>query len=273
MAHHQERGARRRDRERRHGHASSRGRARSSPVVRPAAPAAVRRSLARRQEGARSARPAQSRRVDRSGMIRKVGTAEGSSRTPHRIASQKRMRPRRTTTRASRAIDILLLHYTGMQTADEALARLKDREAKVSCHYFVDEDGRVTQIVPEARRAWHGGAGSWKGAIDINSRSIGIEIVNPGTRVRLSRFSRRPDRRRHRALPRHHQAPPASRANACSGTPMSRRRARRIRARNSPGRSLPPPASVSGSIRRRSSKAGLFRRMTAVRRSRICRNS
>ena len=77
-------------------------------------------------------------------------------------------------------VDILLLHYTGMQTADEALARLKDREARVSCHYFVDEDGRVTQMVPEARRAWHGGAGSWKGAVDINSRSIGIEIVNPG---------------------------------------------------------------------------------------------
>ncbi|MGB9366158.1 MAG: N-acetylmuramoyl-L-alanine amidase [Xanthobacteraceae bacterium] len=77
-------------------------------------------------------------------------------------------------------IDILLLHYTGMQTADEALARLADRGAKVSCHYFVDEDGRVTQMVPEARRAWHGGLGSWKGAVDINSRSIGIEIVNPG---------------------------------------------------------------------------------------------
>ena len=77
-------------------------------------------------------------------------------------------------------VDILLLHYTGMQTADEALERLKDREARVSCHYFVDEDGRVTQMVPEARRAWHGGAGSWKGAVDINSRSIGIEIVNPG---------------------------------------------------------------------------------------------
>jgi N-acetylmuramoyl-L-alanine amidase len=77
-------------------------------------------------------------------------------------------------------VDILLLHYTGMQTAGEALERLKDREAKVSCHYFVDEDGRVTQMVPEARRAWHGGLGSWKGAVDINSRSIGIEIVNPG---------------------------------------------------------------------------------------------
>ena len=73
MAHDQERGARRRDRERRHGHASSRGRARSSAVVRPAAPAAVRRGVARRQEGARSARPAQSRRADRS-MILKAET-------------------------------------------------------------------------------------------------------------------------------------------------------------------------------------------------------
>ena len=77
-------------------------------------------------------------------------------------------------------IDMLLLHYTGMQTADEALERLKDRAAKVSCHYFVDEDGRVTQMVHEAQRAWHGGAGSWRGAVDINARSIGIEIVNPG---------------------------------------------------------------------------------------------
>src|SRR4029079_15410660 len=77
-------------------------------------------------------------------------------------------------------IDMLLLHYTGMETAEAALDRLKDREAKVSCHYCVDEDGQVTQMVAEAQRAWHGGAGSWKGAVDINSRSIGIEIVNPG---------------------------------------------------------------------------------------------
>jgi len=77
-------------------------------------------------------------------------------------------------------IDILLLHYTGMQTAEEALARLTDREAGVSCHYFVYEDGRIDQLVPERRRAWHAGASSWKGATDINARSIGIEIVNPG---------------------------------------------------------------------------------------------
>ena len=77
-------------------------------------------------------------------------------------------------------IDILLLHYTGMQTAEEALARLSDREAKVSSHYFVHEDGSIVQLVPERRRAWHAGEASWKGATDINSRSIGIEVVNPG---------------------------------------------------------------------------------------------
>ena len=77
-------------------------------------------------------------------------------------------------------IDILLLHYTGMPTAEEAFARLTDKEAKVSSHYFVYEDGRIVQLVPEARRAWHAGASSWKGATDINSRSIGIEIANPG---------------------------------------------------------------------------------------------
>jgi N-acetylmuramoyl-L-alanine amidase len=77
-------------------------------------------------------------------------------------------------------IDILLLHYTGMPTAEEALARLTDKESKVSSHYFVHDDGRIEQLVPEARRAWHAGISSWKGATDINARSIGIEIVNPG---------------------------------------------------------------------------------------------
>ena len=76
--------------------------------------------------------------------------------------------------------DIILLHYTGMKTADEALQRLCDTEARVSCHYFVYENGSILQLVPEARRAWHAGESSWAGQTDINSRSIGIEIVNPG---------------------------------------------------------------------------------------------
>jgi N-acetylmuramoyl-L-alanine amidase len=76
--------------------------------------------------------------------------------------------------------DILLMHYTGMETGEAALARLTDKAAKVSAHYFVDEDGRILQLVPEHRRAWHAGLASWKRATDINARSIGIEVVNPG---------------------------------------------------------------------------------------------
>ncbi len=78
------------------------------------------------------------------------------------------------------AIDILLLHYTGMVSATAALARLCDVTAKVSAHYCIDEDGTLYRLVPEAKRAWHAGAASWAGADDINARSIGIELVNPG---------------------------------------------------------------------------------------------
>jgi N-acetylmuramoyl-L-alanine amidase len=78
------------------------------------------------------------------------------------------------------AIDILLLHYTGMESATAAIARLCDVTAKVSAHYCVDEDGILFRLVPEDRRAWHAGAASWAGAGDINARSIGIELVNPG---------------------------------------------------------------------------------------------
>ncbi|MDE2476226.1 MAG: N-acetylmuramoyl-L-alanine amidase [Alphaproteobacteria bacterium] len=77
-------------------------------------------------------------------------------------------------------IDILLLHYTGMQTGAAAVARLCDPEAGVSAHYTVDEDGTVFSHVPEERRAWHAGISFWAGARDVNARSIGIEIVNPG---------------------------------------------------------------------------------------------
>jgi N-acetylmuramoyl-L-alanine amidase len=77
------------------------------------------------------------------------------------------------------AIDMIVLHYTA-QTGADALARLCDPIAKVSSHYLVYEDGRIDQLVPEARRAWHAGVSMWEGEHDINSRSIGIEIVNPG---------------------------------------------------------------------------------------------
>jgi len=77
-------------------------------------------------------------------------------------------------------IDMLVLHYTGMKTADEALARLCDPAAKVSAHYTIGRDGRVFAHVPEARRAWHAGVSFWAGESNVNARSIGIELVNPG---------------------------------------------------------------------------------------------
>lgn len=76
--------------------------------------------------------------------------------------------------------DIILLHYTGMQTGESAEAWLCDPVSEVSSHYLVHEDGRVVQMVREGDRAWHAGKGSWRGRSDINSRSIGIEVVNPG---------------------------------------------------------------------------------------------
>jgi N-acetylmuramoyl-L-alanine amidase len=82
--------------------------------------------------------------------------------------------------RKEREIDSLILHYTGMPTSAGALAWLCNPAAQVSCHYFVEEDGTILQLVPEARRAWHAGASKWKLDDDINSGSIGVEIVNPG---------------------------------------------------------------------------------------------
>jgi N-acetylmuramoyl-L-alanine amidase len=77
-------------------------------------------------------------------------------------------------------VDMLVLHYTGMTSGEAAMARLCDPAAKVSAHYTIDEDGTVYAMVPESRRAWHAGLSCWAGARDINSRSIGIEMVNPG---------------------------------------------------------------------------------------------
>ncbi len=81
---------------------------------------------------------------------------------------------------ADKPVDILLLHYTGMISEEGALAWLSDPRSEVSAHYFVGEDGRVVQMVDESRRAWHAGRSVWAGESDINSRSIGIEIANPG---------------------------------------------------------------------------------------------
>lgn len=84
---------------------------------------------------------------------------------------------------------MLVLHYTGMETGQVALERMCDPEAKVAAHYMVEEDGRIFQLVDEAKRAWHAGVASWVGLEDINSRSIGIEIVNGGHDYGLPEFS------------------------------------------------------------------------------------
>jgi N-acetylmuramoyl-L-alanine amidase len=77
-------------------------------------------------------------------------------------------------------ISMVVLHYTGMETAAAALDRLCDPAAEVSAHYMIDEDGTVLRLVPEDKRAWHAGRSYWRGITDVNSASIGIEIVNPG---------------------------------------------------------------------------------------------
>ncbi|RIX98807.1 N-acetylmuramoyl-L-alanine amidase [Aureimonas flava] len=89
--------------------------------------------------------------------------------SPHHDARRDGLRP-----------EILLLHYTGMESGAAALRRLSGAEGEVSSHYLVEEDGCVFQLVAEERRAWHAGVSWWRGRDDVNSRSIGVEIVNPG---------------------------------------------------------------------------------------------
>jgi N-acetylmuramoyl-L-alanine amidase len=78
--------------------------------------------------------------------------------------------------------ELIVIHYTGMATSAEARARLCDPVAEVSAHWLIAEDGVAEALVPEDRRAWHAGAGAWQGRGDVNSRSIGIELANPGDR-------------------------------------------------------------------------------------------
>jgi N-acetylmuramoyl-L-alanine amidase len=77
-------------------------------------------------------------------------------------------------------ISMIVLHYTGMPDCEGALDRLTSPDAGVSAHYLVDEDGTTYQLVDEEMRAWHAGKSRWRGIKDVNSASIGIEIVNPG---------------------------------------------------------------------------------------------
>jgi N-acetylmuramoyl-L-alanine amidase len=87
--------------------------------------------------------------------------------------------------------DSIVLHYTGMPTAEAALALLRDPASQVSAHYFVWESGEIAQLVAEDKRAWHAGASFWSGESDLNSASIGVEIANPGHDGALPPFPRR----------------------------------------------------------------------------------
>lgn len=92
--------------------------------------------------------------------------------------------------RGDAPIEKLVLHYTGMQSGEDALERLCDVESEVSSHYLVEEDGRIFQLVDEEKRAWHAGIAYWRGCRDINARSVGIEIVNPGHEFGYREFPR-----------------------------------------------------------------------------------
>jgi len=78
------------------------------------------------------------------------------------------------------SLQYIVLHYTGMKSGEEALARLCNPQSEVSAHYLIEEDGRIFKLVDEAKRAWHAGKSFWRGVTDINSASVGIELVNPG---------------------------------------------------------------------------------------------
>jgi N-acetylmuramoyl-L-alanine amidase len=99
---------------------------------------------------------------------------------PDHGGAEVRVSPNFGPRRDGKRADAIILHYTGMETGEAAETWLCNPESEVSAHYLVHEDGRIVQMVREADRAWHAGAGSWQGETDMNSRSIGIEIVNPG---------------------------------------------------------------------------------------------
>jgi N-acetylmuramoyl-L-alanine amidase len=77
-------------------------------------------------------------------------------------------------------VSMVVLHYTEMLSAEEALARMCDPESEVSAHYLISEAGEVVRLVPEDKRAWHAGVAYWRGHTDVNGRSIGIELDHPG---------------------------------------------------------------------------------------------
>jgi N-acetylmuramoyl-L-alanine amidase len=99
---------------------------------------------------------------------------------PDHEGAEVRVSPNFSPRRDGARPEFIVLHYTGMETGETAEAWLCDPVSEVSSHYLVHEDGRIIQMVRESDRAWHAGKGSWRGKTDVNSSSVGIEIVNPG---------------------------------------------------------------------------------------------
>ena len=115
----------------------------------------------------------------------------GSFRPDSRLVKEVRPSPNFGARRGVKRPDLLILHYTGMQDCEAALRRLTEKSSEVSAHYLVFEDGRIVQLVPEKKRAWHAGVSSWHTDSDINSRSIGIEVCNAGHDFGYPKFPRR----------------------------------------------------------------------------------
>ena len=126
-------------------------------------------------------------------------------------------------------MSMIVIHYTGMVDARAALERLRDPAAEVSAHYLIAEDGQVVRLVDEDKRAWHAGKSHWRGIDDVNSASIGIELVNPGHEHGYRPFSRSEQMDalcvlmaeivgRLRGHPRQHRRPFGHRAGAQAGS-------------------------------------------------------
>ena len=171
--------------------------------------------------------------------------------------------------RRGKPIDALILHYTGMQSGEAALAWLRNADSGVSCHYLVWEDGRVTQLVAENDRAWHAGIGKWAGDGDMNSVSIGIEVVNFGHQGGLPPYP-----------PAQIQAVIALCRDICERRRIAAHRvlahsdmapgARSTRASTSRGTSSRPTASASGFARRCRPARRCSGRVTPARRCATC---
>ena len=97
----------------------------------------------------------------------------------------------KTKIRSNKGIKIIVIHYTGMQSEVDALNRLTDFKSKVSCHYLINEKGKIISIVPDNYTAWHAGKSRWGKLSSLNKSSIGIELVNPGHNFGYKKFGKK----------------------------------------------------------------------------------